>query len=161
MNKILSIKKAIKIAENIRKQGKSIVLVGGCFDILHIGHIRFLQAAKQKGDVLIVLLESDETTGKMKGKNRPVNPHHIRAEVLAALESVNYVVLLPPLCKDIDYDAIIGGIKPDIIATTKNDPNRRHKERQAKLVDAKVIDVIKRISKKSTTRIARLLAKAR
>lgn len=159
MNKIITINQTAKISKKLKDQGKKIVLAGGCFDILHIGHIRFLEEAKKKGDILFVLLESDQTIQKLKGPNRPVNLCKIRAHVLAALESVDFIVVLPPLCQNIDYDAIIGGIKPDIVATTAGDPNRRHKERQAKLVDAKVLNVIKRISGLSTSRLTELFIK--
>lgn len=158
MNKILSVRKTIKIAENIRKQGKSIVLAGGCFDIIHIGHIKFLESAKRHGDVLFVLLEGDKTVHLKKGKNRPINAQKVRAIVLSALNVVDYVILLPPLYTNSHYDAIIGDIKPDVIATTKGDPNRIHKKRQAQLVNGRVIDVVKKISGKSTTRVAQLLS---
>lgn len=158
MNKILSVKEAIQIAEHVRKQGKSIVLAGGCFDILHIGHITFLEEAKEKGNILFVLLESDESISERKGDSRPINSQQTRAQVLAALEPVDYIVLLPPLCKNNDYDVIIGGINPNVIAITEGDPNRIHKERQAKIVSAHLVEVTKRISGKSTTRLAEVLS---
>lgn len=157
MNKILNIKQAIKLADDLRKQNKTIVLVGGCFDILHAGHIHFLEKAKEKGDILFLLLEDDETVQKMKGDDRPINNQTDRALILSALYMLDYVVLLPPLPQDIDYDAIIAGIKPDIIATTKGDPNRSHKERQAEKVYATILDVTPRIIDKSTSRLATVL----
>lgn len=159
MNKIVSIEKAIAISKQLEKEDKTIVLVGGCFDILHLGHIEFLKAAKSKGDILLVLLESDETIRKLKGQERPINPQNIRAEILASLDSVDYVILLPPRFTNSDYDAIIGQIKPAIIGTTEGDPNMIHKERQAKLTNAKIINVIRRIPNSSSSKLINELTK--
>ncbi len=134
-------------------QGKKIVLVGGCFDILHAGHIVFLQKAKDKGDIVVVLLESDEQIKKLKGESRPVNTQQNRALVLAGLRSVDVVVVLPSEMHDLQYDRLISQIKPDIIATTAGDPNRRHKERQAGQIGASVIDVSERLPEHSTSTV--------
>lgn len=154
MNKILKVKDAIKIAKKIREQNKSIVLVGGCFDILHVGHIKFLENSKKRGDVLFVLLESDTKVRKLKGNNRPINNQQKRALVLSAISYVDFVVILPDLKTDSEYDDVITKIHPDIIATTINDPNIIHKKRQANLIKAKVLSVTKRISDQSTSKIA-------
>ncbi len=159
MNKILKVNEVIKVAKQLREQGKSIVLVGGCFDILHAGHVTFLEHAKQQGDFLVVLLESDETIQSTKGENRPIHTQIDRAKVLAALRVVDYIVLLKVLKTDRAYDNLLCKIKPTIIATTKGDPNRTHKERQAKLINAKVSDVMERIENTSTTKLAKLLTK--
>lgn len=154
MSKTLTIKEAMEIAEKINKQKKTIVLVGGCFDILHVGHVEFLKKAKEKGDVLFVLLESDEKVKQIKGENRPIHTQKERAKVLSALEMVDYVILLPYLAENKDYDNLVMQIKPDIIATTKADKYRKHKERQAKLLNAQVLDVIDRLPNKSTNLLA-------
>jgi rfaE bifunctional protein nucleotidyltransferase chain/domain len=78
-----------------RDPAGTIVFTNGCFDILHVGHIRSLQAAKSLGDRLVVGLNSDESVRALKGANRPFNPESDRAEVLAALESVDYIVIFP------------------------------------------------------------------
>lgn len=156
MSKILKVIEAIKIAKKLRKQNKSIVLAGGCFDILHIGHIKFLENSKKCGDVLFVFLESDKAVRRLKGYNRPINNQENRAIVLSALSSVDFVVMLTNLKKDCEYDKIITKIHPSIIATTPNDSNIIHKKRQAKLIDGKVMYVAKRISDQSTTKIASL-----
>lgn len=158
MEKIINIDKAVKISKKLRYQGKSIVLAGGCFDILHIGHIDFLNEAKKRGDVLFVLLESDESIRRIKGNNRPINSQADRVRILSALLSVDYAIILPQLSGNKEYDEILARIKPDIIATTEGDKNREHKERQAKLTGAKVVDVIKNISNKSTTKLIKLLS---
>jgi len=113
-------------------EGKGrIVLVGGCFDILHIGHVRFLSEAKGMGDYLIVLLESDKKVKDLKGKNRPVFIQSERAEMLSALRSVDLVVVLPMMEDDRDYSNLVKKIKPDVIAVTENDPRIEKKRRQA------------------------------
>lgn len=146
------------LSENIRKQGKRIVLAGGCFDILHVGHLVFLEKAKQTADILMILLESNESVTKTKGINRPINTQEDRAAILAALEIVDYVVLLPQMLTNIDYDGIIEQIKPFVIATTKGDPNRKHKERQAESSNAQLIDVTEKIADKSTSKLAQILS---
>jgi|SRR3990170_3171622 len=157
MNKICSLEKAIKISKKLRTEGKVIVLAGGVFDILHIAHVRFLEKAKQKGDSLFVLLESDENVRKLKGKSRPINSQKNRAIILSALTSVDHVVILPSLKTDTNYDKIVSQIRPSIIATTAKDPNILHKKRQAKQINGRVVYVLKRISDQSTTRLARLI----
>lgn len=159
MSKILNAQKAIRISRQLREKNKRIVLAGGCFDILHMGHVKFLENAKKLGDVLFVLLESDESVKKLKGRDRPINQQEERAGVLEALETVNHVVLLKNMKTDNDYDNLITQIKPHIIATTQNDPYKKHKERQAKLIKGKVAYVIRRIKSKSTTKLAKLTKK--
>lgn len=157
MSKILNAQEAIRESKQRRAESKTIVLAGGCFDILHVGHITFLEEAKKQGDVLFVLLESDATVGKIKGKDRPINTQQDRARVLAALDAVDYVVLLPRLETNQQYDDLVSKIRPAIIATTKNDPEKQHKERQAKKIGATVTDVVTRIKSFSSTRLSRLL----
>src|SRR3989338_4221498 len=158
MNRIIKPEDSIKISKEFREQGKQIVLVGGCFDILHLGHIKFLESAKKLGDCLFVLLENDESVKKLKGKDRPINNQIERAQVLSALSIVDYVVLLPLMKTDKDYDKLITQIKPSFIAATQDDPNISHKIRQAKLVGGKLKIVTKRVKNKSTTKLARLIS---
>ena len=91
---------------------KRIVLVGGCFDILHIGHVRFLSEAKRMGDYLVVLLEGDRKLKKLKGGKRPIFIQKERAEMLSALGSVDLIVLLPTMDTDRSYLNLIRRIKP-------------------------------------------------
>ena len=156
MGQIVNTEKITQIATELHKQSKRIVLVGGCFDILHIGHITFLEEAKKYGDCLMVLLESDEMIATTKGAKRPINIQEDRAKILAALALVDIVVLLTSPMTDQAYDDLVIAIKPAIIATTKGDTNKHHKERQAKLVEAQVIDVTPPISDKSTTKLIQL-----
>ncbi|MFA5933452.1 MAG: adenylyltransferase/cytidyltransferase family protein [Microgenomates group bacterium] len=143
----------------MKTSDEKVVLVGGCFDILHVGHIRFLQKARSLGDKLIVLLESDERIEEMKGQGRPVNIQKDRAEVLTSLEDVDVVVLLPTEMKNSDYDLMVKQINPDIIATTAGDPNIKFKERTAKLVSAKVKVVTLLVDGFSTQKIIEKIKK--
>ncbi len=154
MNKTLSLDQAITVSKKINSQGKSIVLAGGCFDILHIGHITYLENAKKAGDVLFVFVESDVAIRKLKGNGRPINKQLDRIKILESLEMVDYVILLP---ENPDYDKLANAIKPDIFAVTKGDKNRADKERQAKKVGGKVVDVVDSITSKSTSNILKLL----
>ena len=158
MNRIINTEKAIKISKKLKREGKKLVLAGGCFDILHVGHIKFLTAAKKKGDILFILLESDKNVEKFKGKNRPINNQAERAMVLSSLRFVDYVIILGEMKTNSDYDKLIVNLKPDIIATTKKSQQIIHNARQAKLIDAELALVINRISNKSTTRLAEIIS---
>ncbi|HUQ85741.1 MAG TPA: adenylyltransferase/cytidyltransferase family protein [Candidatus Limnocylindrales bacterium] len=157
MTKIINTDQAIDLSQKITKNGKTVVLVGGCFDILHVGHIAFLTKAKKAGDALFVLLESDESIKKIKGLNRPINTQTDRAIILESLEIVDYVITLPTIENDKDYDNLVISLKPAIIAITKGDPMKHHKDRQAKLVNGKVLVVSASIVNKSTTRLINIL----
>ena len=99
------------IVERYRTNGKRVVFTNGCFDILHVGHVKYLQIAKSFGDVLIVGLNSDESVSRLKGPTRPVNIAQDRAYLLAALEAVDFVV---PFESDTPYD-LIKMIEPDVL----------------------------------------------
>lgn len=81
------------LLEGLRTQNKTIVTTNGCFDVLHVGHVRYLQKSRSFGDVLMVLLNSDSSVRALKGEGRPINNENDRAEVLCALSCVDYVVL--------------------------------------------------------------------
>lgn len=159
MAKILNLEKAIITAKILNLEKKSIVLAGGCFDILHIGHIKFLEQAKKKGDYLFILLESDQSVRRLKGQNRPINLVFDRAQILAAINSVDYIIPLERVIESKDYDNIVEKIHPSIIAVTKNDKALIHKKRQAKKINAKVVSVIDRLEDKSTTKLAEIISK--
>lgn len=98
------------IAEQSKKEGKKVVFTNGCFDILHIGHVRYLQDARALGDVLVVGVNSDQSVRKLKGESRPIVPQAERVEVLAALECIDYVTIFD---EDTPVE-LITAIKPDI-----------------------------------------------
>jgi rfaE bifunctional protein nucleotidyltransferase chain/domain len=132
------------------------VLAGGCFDVLHFGHVRFLKEAKNKGDYLVIALESDENTKKLKGQSRPIHNQKQRSEILKSLNFVDEVISLPPMNGDEDYKKLVSKIKPDIIAITKGDTMKDKKKEYAGLVGAKLVE-IKKINVPSTTQIAKLI----
>ena len=95
--KIITLDELREESGRLRSAGKRVVATNGCFDILHVGHVRYLAAARKLGDVLVVGLNGDSSVRQLKGEGRPVNPEQDRAEVLAALESVGYVTIFPEL----------------------------------------------------------------
>lgn len=153
MGKIVRVSQTRKIVLELKNLGKKIVLAGGCFDILHIGHIAFLEKAKKAGDILILLLESDQAIKLLKGKDRPVNNQENRATILSAIEFVDFIVLLPKPYKGGDYDTLVEKISPDVIAVTAGDPNLSEKQSQAKKVDGVLKVVLKKIPEHSTTKL--------
>ena len=110
MGKVIEQSKIEELANQIRRQNKTIVATNGCFDILHVGHVRYLKKSKEFGDVLIVGLNSDSSVKSIKGPERPINNENDRAEVLCALNSVDYVVLFN---EDSPKD-LLDKIKPNI-----------------------------------------------
>lgn len=97
--------------EPIKRAGKQIVFTNGCFDLLHVGHVRYLKAARSEGDVLVVGLNSDHSVGQIKGLGRPIVPENERAEVLASLECVDFVTLFDEL----DPLVTIKTLMPDVL----------------------------------------------
>ena len=122
-DKIKTLPSLLKIVAAAKKDAKQIVFTNGCFDILHKGHVNYLQKAKLKGDILIVGLNSDDSVRKIKGKTRPINDQTARAQVMAALESTDYVVIFKEstpfnLIKKIQPDVLVKGAdwkKEDIV----------------------------------------------
>lgn len=153
MGRVLTLEEAIKASHKLKRQGKTTVLVGGCFDILHKGHFVFLKQAKKQGDILFVALENDENVARLKGSNRPINPQQKRAQALTASDTVDYIILLPTLRTDEEYFSLTQNFSPTIIAVTEGDPKRKQKEEQAKAVGGKVVAVTKRITQYSTTKL--------
>lgn len=109
-SKVLTREQLSKAVGEAKAAGKTVVFTNGCFDILHVGHIRYLQQARSRGDLLVVGVNTDDSVRKLKGPDRPINPENDRAEVLAALECVDYVTLFP---EDTPIE-LIRAIRPDI-----------------------------------------------
>lgn len=110
MGKIIERKNIAAFLNDLRKGGKTIVTTNGCFDILHVGHVRYLQKTKTFADYSVIMLNSDKSVRSIKGPTRPVNNENDRAEILCALDCVDYVVLF-------DEDSpqnLIAEIKPDV-----------------------------------------------
>ena len=110
MGKIISREDIKSLITSLHNEGKTVVATNGCFDILHVGHVRYLQKTKSFADVLIVLINSDSSVKRIKGPDRPVNSEDDRAEILCALSCVDYVVLF-------DEDSprnLLDEMKPDV-----------------------------------------------
>lgn len=129
------------------------VLVGGCFDILHFGHIHFLREARKLGDHLVIILESDKAVKKLKGDSRPIHSQDQRKAALEALRFVDEVIILKDTMTDKDYAEVVTKIKPQIIAITEGSKTKTHSE----LVNAEVVE-IKKVHDLSSTKLAKLIS---
>lgn len=158
MQNIISIDQVKQLGQNLHNDNKKVVLVGGCFDLLHEGHIELLEKARQQGDVLIVLLESDLSIQLLKGRSRPLHTQAQRAHMLSSLRSVDYVILLPEKMTNQDYDTVVKQLQPAIIATTKGSDATEHIERQAKDNGA-IVYFAPMLQGLSTSRILEVIAK--
>jgi len=96
-DKVVPLEKLRRHARNLRAAGKKLVATNGCFDLLHVGHVRYLNAARALGDALIVGINGDESVRELKGPGRPVNNQNDRAEIIAALKCVDLVAIFPEL----------------------------------------------------------------
>ena len=110
MGKTLNLQELKAVVDDLKAEGKKIVFTNGCFDIIHIGHVRYLREARALGDVLVIGLNSDKSVSSIK-PNRPINPQTHRAEVLSSLEMVDYVVLFD---EETPYE-LIKLIEPDVL----------------------------------------------
>ncbi len=110
MKRVLDRKEAAVLVEKMKKDGKKIVFTNGCFDILHVGHLRYLNEAKEQGDILVVGVNSDDSVRRLKGPERPINCEEDRAEMLTGLKAVDYAVIFT---EDTPVE-LIGELKPSI-----------------------------------------------
>ena len=108
--KIIDTERAATISKELREKGRRLVFTNGCFDLLHVGHIRYLEAARALGDALIVAINGDDSVHALKGEGRPLNREAERAEVIAALQSVDYVVIFP----EVRARALLETVRPAI-----------------------------------------------
>jgi rfaE bifunctional protein nucleotidyltransferase chain/domain len=108
--KLINREQIAEVAKTNKAAGKTLVFTNGCFDIIHAGHVRYLAEARKLGDCLIVGLNSDSSVRELKGPTRPVNKQEDRAEVIAALAAVDYVVVFD----EYTAEALIGEVKPNI-----------------------------------------------
>jgi rfaE bifunctional protein nucleotidyltransferase chain/domain len=112
MNNVLDREELVQRVAAARKSGARVVLANGCFDVLHVGHVRYLEGARKLGDVLIVGINSDEQVALQKGAGRPVLAARERAEIVAALESVTYVTIFD----EPTVEQLLLALKPDVHA---------------------------------------------
>src|SRR5262245_5357806 len=108
--KLLSLEMLEPVVAALKASGKTVVLANGCFDLLHVGHIRYLEGARELGDALIVGLNSDESVRRLKGPQRPLMPESERAEILTALACVDYIVIF----QEPTVERLLLVLKPDI-----------------------------------------------
>ena len=108
----MTLAEATALAERLRAQGKRIVLANGCFDLLHVGHIRYLDGARKRGDVLFVGINSDAAVRRLKGAGRPLMPADERAEMIGALRAVDHVVVF----EDDTADRLVTSLRPHVHA---------------------------------------------
>jgi D-beta-D-heptose 7-phosphate kinase/D-beta-D-heptose 1-phosphate adenosyltransferase len=104
------------IVEQLRAEGKTIVLTNGCFDLLHVGHIKLFAASKQKGDVLIVAIDDDDSVSALKGEGRPIISEQERVRIISAMDSVDYVTVFSTK----DLESLIEAIRPDVLTKGSN-----------------------------------------
>jgi len=110
LGEVVPLQEAITIREKLRGEGKTIVLTNGHFDILHVGHVDCLQRAKALGDVLIVGLNSDASTRLLKGEKRPIVPQEERAQLLAVLQCVDYVIIF----EEQTAERLLAALRPEV-----------------------------------------------
>jgi D-beta-D-heptose 7-phosphate kinase/D-beta-D-heptose 1-phosphate adenosyltransferase len=149
MNKILERTDLKDKLEGLRKKGKKIAFTNGCFDILHVGHVRYLREAKKTADVLVLALNSDSSVRLLKGEERPLIPEKERAEILAALEFIDFVTIfeeLTPL-------ELINYLKPDILIKGGDWPEKKVVGREEIKKWGGRVAIIPEVEGKSTTNI--------
>jgi len=155
MNKILERNVLKNKLEELRKKGKKIAFTNGCFDILHVGHVRYLREAKKTADVLVLALNSDSSVRSIKGEERPLVNENERAEMLAALEFVDFITIfeeLTPL-------ELICCLKPDILIKGGDWPEEKVVGREEVKKWGGRVAIIPEIEGKSTTNIVEKIKK--
>ena len=149
MGKIITDKDLSSVIKELRENKKKIVATNGCFDILHIGHVRYLKKAKALGDVLIVAVNSDKSTRELKGPSRPINSQNDRMEILSSLTCVDYVILFDKISP---VDLLLE-IKPDIYAKGGDYTIESLPEAKAILSYDGKVELIDFVDGKSTTNL--------
>jgi rfaE bifunctional protein nucleotidyltransferase chain/domain len=109
VGKVVSLEELVKLL-NAGERKRKVVFTNGCFDLIHLGHVRYLKEAKSLGDILVVGLNSDSSVKKLKGKGRPILPQEARAEIISSLSSVDYVVIFD----EETPERLISLLKPDV-----------------------------------------------
>jgi D-glycero-beta-D-manno-heptose 1-phosphate adenylyltransferase len=156
LTKLKTLEQLKKIVALERKRGRSIVLANGGFDLVHAGHVRYLEAAKKLGNILIVALNSDSSVRKLKGKGRPILPERERADILSAFACVNYVTIF----RESNVERVLLALKPDVHAKGSDYTRRTVPERRTVLAYGGKIAIAGGPKIRSTSEvIPRILAK--
>lgn len=147
MGQIVKRENIAKLVRTLQQSGKTVVTTNGCFDILHVGHVRYLQETKRFGDYSIILLNSDKSVKLIKGENRPINNELDRAEILCALSCVDYVVLFD----ESSPMELLAEIKPNVHTKGADYSVETLPEADAILKNGGKIEFIKFVEGKSST----------
>ena len=149
MGEVIKRENLKEFTAKLRKSGKKIVVTNGCFDILHVGHVRYLKKTKSFGDYLIVMLNSDKSVRLIKGESRPINNENNRAEVLCALACVDFVVIFD----ESSPRNLIEEIKPDVYTKGADYTLETLPERDIIEKNGIKVEFIEFVEGQSTTRI--------
>ena len=149
MGRIVTQQEIVKIVRDGQKDGKTFVATNGCFDILHVGHVRYLQKTKSLADFSIVMLNSDKSVKMIKGDSRPINNENDRAEILTSLKCVDYVVLF----EEKSPAGLLEKIKPDIYTKGADYTMETLPEREIVTKCGIKVEFIEFVQGKSTTNI--------
>ncbi len=149
MGQIVTKEEIIRIVQEGHKNGKTYVVTNGCFDILHIGHARYLKETKKYADYSIILLNSDKSVKTIKGENRPINNENDRAEMLTYLNCVDYVVLF----EESSPAQLLEKIKPDVYTKGADYSLETLPEKDVVLKNDIRVEFIKFVEGKSTTNL--------
>ncbi len=110
MGKVKERGELIEIIRRLRSEGRRVVMANGCFDLIHGGHVSYLEASRMQGDVLVVAVNSDSSIKKLKGNNRPVYPQHERLEILEAISFIDYLLVFD----EPSVDGLLRELHPDV-----------------------------------------------
>lgn len=136
--KVLSLEELLSERARLRSQGKRVVFTNGVFDLLHVGHVRYLEHARSFGDVLIVALNSDRSVKELKGRNRPLINQSERAEIVAGLRSVSYVTIFD----DVSPRRLIAKLLPDVLVKGGDyDLDQIHGREEVEAAGGKVVSL--------------------
>lgn len=149
MGKVVTQEEIVKIVRDGQKNGKTFVVTNGCFDILHVGHARYLKETKNFADFSIILLNSDKSVKLIKGENRPINNESDRAELLTYLSCVDYVVLF----EEKSPAKLLENIKPDVYTKGADYTIETLPEKDVVLKNNIRVEFIKFVEGKSTTNV--------
>ena len=149
MGRIVDRRELAEVVARWREAGDTITLANGCFDLLHVGHVRYLQGARALGGKLVVAINSDQSTRRLKGQGRPAMPQQERAEILAALACVDAVVIFD----EPDVRPLIREIKPDVQAKGTDYTRESVPERDEVLAHGGRVEIVGDPKDHSTTEI--------
>lgn len=147
MGQILRRENIAEFVRNLQKSGKTVVATNGCFDILHVGHVRYLQKTKSFANYSLILLNSDKSVKSIKGEDRPINNENDRAEILCALSCVDYVVIFD---EDSPRD-LLDEIKPDVYTKGADYNMQTLPESDIMIKNGTRVEFIEFVQGKSTT----------